>query len=129
MSNNISVRWADQPRRASTANLYRCALLLEVPLPGKKNWRQLAGAGSRYNARKIWGEGHRAKSLTGYALTRKVSHRGEEFPKPEHGGLCQVGLEIAAKKGGQPRNAATCDEVQLGSNHLGATAIGPISSL
>src|SRR5207245_11323593 len=75
------------------------------------------------------GEKHRAKSLTGYALTRKVSHQGEEFPNPEHGGLCQLGLEIAAKKGGQPRDAATCDEVQLGSNHLGATAIGSIASL
>jgi hypothetical protein len=55
------------------------------------------------------GEGHRAKSLIGYALARKVTNLGEEFPKPEPGGLCQLGLEIAVKKGGQPRNATTRD--------------------
>jgi len=47
----------------------------------------------------------------------KINNRGEKFPKPEHGGLCQLGLEIAVKKGGQPRNATTRDGVHLGSNH------------
>jgi len=44
------------------------------------------------------GEGHRAKSLTGYALAPTVTHLGEKFPKPEPGGLGQLGLESAVKK-------------------------------
>src|SRR6267143_7254484 len=75
------------------------------------------------------GEGHRAKSLIGYALARKVIPVGEKFPKPEHGGLCQLDLKIAVRKGGQPGNAATRDEVQLGSNHLGTTVIRSIAAL
>jgi hypothetical protein len=82
--------------------------MLEVPVPGKKNsGNSLARAPAIMPGN--LGEGHRAKSLTGYALARKVTNLGEEFPKPEHGGLCQLGLEIAVKKGGQPSNATTRD--------------------
>src|SRR6267143_6588636 len=96
--------------------------------PRGKKWRQLAGAGSRHNARKRGkGTGQNPGQVT---LSReKVNNRGEEFPKPEHGGLCQLGLEIAVKKGGQPRNATTRDGVHLGSNHLGATAIRSMAAL
>jgi hypothetical protein len=45
----------------------------------------------------------------GYALARKVTNLGEEFPKPEHGGLCQLGLEIAVKR----RAAKNCHDPRL----------------
>jgi hypothetical protein len=70
--------------------------------PGKKN-----GGSSLARAPAIcpesWGEGHRAKSLTGYAFPRKVANLGDEFPKPEHGGLCQLSQAIR-----HPRSNPVC---------------------
>ncbi len=87
ISNNIVVRWADRPSRASMSHRYRCARIPEVPLSRhKKNGGNSLARAPAICPEKL-GEGHRAKSLTGYAFARKVTNLGDEFPKPEHGGL------------------------------------------
>src|SRR5260370_27329280 len=89
---------------------YRSALIPEVPLPGKKN-----GGSSLARAPAIcpesWGEGHRAKSLIGYAFTRKVANRGDEISK----------IRTRRAVPAQPRNATTRDQLQFASHPLCAT--------
>src|SRR5260370_27837433 len=59
--------------------------------PRQKKWRQLAGAGSRHMPGKLGGRAP-GKILDRLRFPAKScqSDLGDEFPKPEHGGLCQL---------------------------------------
>src|SRR5260370_33386463 len=86
-----------------------------LPEPGSSTPVKKNGGRPRARAPAIcpesWGEGHRAKSLTGYAFTRKVANRGDEISK----------IRTRRAVPAQPRNATTRDQLQFASNPLCAT--------
>src|SRR6266851_245332 len=95
----------------STKSSLHVTQLQMRPYPGSSTPRQKNGGSSLARAPAIcpesWGEGHRAKSLTGYAFPRKVANLiwATNFQNPNTAGVPA-----------QPSNATTRDQLQFASN-------------